>query len=141
MNAPSRSNLLASPAAQRQATTLKDRIDDLSGDVTDRIAGTEIGPDIQEIIHQVIAVLADGGSVTIGGMPDVITTTTAAGLLGMSRPTLMKLVRSGELSSVQVGRHTRLKRDDVLAFRRQRLEHQRDALNELLELEDQLGLG
>lgn len=89
---------------------------------------------------KLIAVLADGGSVTVGGMPEVITTTTAAEALGVSRPTLMKFVRNGDLPSSQVGRHTRLKRDDVLAFRRERLQKQRDALDELLKLEDELGL-
>lgn len=51
-------------------------------------------------------------------MPEVITTTTAAEVLGVSQPTLMKFVRSRDIPSTLVGRHTRLKRDDGFAFRR-----------------------
>ena len=50
----------------------------------------------------------------------------------------MKHVRRGAVPSFQVGSHTKLRRDDVLAFRRQRREKQRAALERLLAETDAL---
>ena len=48
----------------------------------------------------------------------------------------MKLVAAGELPSHEVGSHTRIKSAHVREFKRARLERQRKAFAELLELED-----
>lgn len=52
----------------------------------------------------------------------------------------MRMVRDGELPHVKVGSHTRLRTDDVFAARDRRLQRKREALQELIELEDSLGL-
>lgn len=68
-------------------------------------------------------------------MPAVLTTTTAAGILGISRPTLMKLIDKGEIPSHKVGSHTRLKAVDVYSALRARRERERAAFAELMELD------
>lgn len=133
-----RESLFASPRAQHQAHEISDRLD--NGSATEErpvVAGVELGDEIRSLLHRIITIIGEGGTVTVGSMPEVITTTVAAELLGISRTTLMKHVRSGEIPSFQAGRHTKLRRDDVLAFRRARLQEQRDALDKLLELEDE----
>ena len=97
-----------------------------------------LGRELSGILTQIIEILASGGSVTIGAMPLVLTTTNAAKLLGVSRTTLMKSVASGALPSHKVGTHTRLNSADVQEFRRQRLERQRAAFEALMALEDAL---
>lgn len=94
--------------------------------------------ELARILARVIEVMARGGSVTIGSVPEELTTTVAAELLGISRPTLMKMIRSDEIPSHPVGSHRRLKHGDVLAFKRARLEQQRQAFDELRALEDSL---
>jgi excisionase family DNA binding protein len=101
----------------------------------------KLGPELSQILTRIVRALAGGGTVTIGSIPEVLTTTTAAELLGISRPTLMKHVAAGELTSHKVGSHTRLKSADVLAFRQMRLQRQRAAAEELLALEDELEIG
>ena len=100
--------------------------------------GVVLGRELSDILTQIITVLAGGGSVTVGAMPEVLTTTSAAKLLGVSRTTLMKIVGSGALPSHKAGTHTRLKSADVLEFRRKRLERQRAAFESLMALEDEL---
>lgn len=97
--------------------------------------------ELSAIMTTILQTMARGGTVTVGSMPEDVTTTVAADLLGVSRPTLMKMVVEGELPSTKVGTHTRLKSDDVLNFKRARLERQRTAFDELLELEDEKTLG
>lgn len=52
----------------------------------------------------------------------------------------MRHARAGDIPSHQVGSHTRFRREDIHAFTKVRLERQRQALDELLALEDELGL-
>ncbi|GIG37660.1 helix-turn-helix domain-containing protein [Cellulomonas pakistanensis] len=92
--------------------------------------------ELSRLITAVVDAVAAGGTVTVGAMPDELTTTAAAELLGVSRPTLMKLIANGDLPAHKVGTHTRLLAEDVVAFRRERLARQRRAFEELLAAED-----
>lgn len=93
---------------------------------------------LSKIIDQAFRALAANGHVTVGTLPDELTSNTAADVLGISRPTLLKLAKNGEVQSTKVGSHTRFKRDDVMAFKAKREEARREALMELLEIEDKL---
>lgn len=95
----------------------------------------EVPPEIGKLLQQVLDVVARGGTVTIGSVPQVLTTSTAAGILGISRPTLMKMLNEGTIPSHMVGTHHRLKADDVFAALRARRARERAAFAELMELE------
>jgi excisionase family DNA binding protein len=82
--------------------------------------------------------VAGGATVSIGALPEELTTTVAAKQLGVSRPTLMRMIQGGEIESRLAGTHHRVRTADVLAVKRARLERQRKAFDELRELEDQL---
>ncbi|MFD6271375.1 helix-turn-helix domain-containing protein [Nocardia asteroides] len=96
--------------------------------------------ELAEILAKVVRIVAAGGTVTVGSMPDELTTSSAAGLLGISRPTLMKLVREGRIAAHKVGTHTRLDTADVLAYRDRLRRRQRAALQELRDFEEAEGL-
>ncbi len=93
--------------------------------------------ELSAIVSRILRVLAEGGTVTVGAMPRELTTTTAAKQLGVSRPTLMKMIRAGEIAAHKVGTHTRLRTADVLKFQQERRERRRRAFDELRDLEDQ----
>ncbi len=135
-----RSVLVTNPSERRQASDL---IEALEGHPERLVVEGEpsrqpLPADLASIINKVVQVMADGGTITIGSLPDELSTTVAADQLGVSRPTLMKMIRAGEISAHMVGSHHRLKATDVLAFKRSRLERQRRAFDELRELEDEL---
>ncbi|GHD07553.1 excisionase family DNA-binding protein [Zhihengliuella salsuginis] len=92
------------------------------------------------VLERLLNRLAEGRPVTIGSLPAQITPNTAAELLNVSRPTVMKMIRQGDLSSSMTGSHHRLKSDDVLALRRKRRAERREAALELMELGDELDL-
>ena len=70
-----------------------------------------------------------------------LTTQEAAELLGVSRPTLVKLLDSGEISFEQSGRHRRLLLTDVLAYRERRSTRRRVALDQMADIADESGMG
>lgn len=95
-------------------------------------------PEIGRILQQVLDVMSRGGSVTVSAVPDVLTTITAAEILGVSRPTLMKMINEGAIPSFKVGTHHRVKAEDVFAARATRRARQRAAFDELRELDDSI---
>lgn len=94
-----------------------------------------VPPEIGRLLQHVLDVMARGGTVTIGTVPEVLTTSTAAGILGISRPTLMKMIKEGSIPSHMVGTHHRLTAEDVRAALRARRARERAAFEELMELE------
>lgn len=59
-----------------------------------------------------------------------LTSQQAADLLGVSRPTVKRLIEKGELPAERIGTRHRLKLDDVLDYREVRRRRQYDALAE-----------
>lgn len=95
----------------------------------------DLPPSVQETLLHALASIAERGRVTISEVPDKMTSTTAADVLGVSRPTLMKWVREGRIDSFKVGTHTRFRRDDVLALKQRRSAERQDAFTRLRELD------
>ncbi|MCC2314187.1 helix-turn-helix domain-containing protein [Cellulomonas xiejunii] len=91
--------------------------------------------DIGVLLQEVLRAVASGSTVTVTTTPQEVTTSTAAAMLGISRPTLMKMVKDGTIPAHKVGTHTRLRTEDVLAAKRARRERERAAFAALLELE------
>lgn len=91
--------------------------------------------DLQRILLRVLNAIAEDDSVAIGRMPEELTSTVAADLLGVSRPTLMKLAKNGEIPSFKVGTHTRFKRDDILVARAARAKKRHAAIDDLRAFE------
>ena len=87
-----------------------------------------------------VEAIGRGGTVTIGTLPKEVTTTTAAKMLGISRPTLMQLLSKNELPSHKVGSHTRILSEDVQKYRETRTAVRRQGLDKLRAFEDELGL-
>lgn len=128
--------------SDRDAVLAREVLDDLDGNGdTLRVeregeAGKEVPDEIRRLLQRVLRSVADGESLTIMTTPEVLTTSGAAVLLGISRPTLMKMVRAGEIPSHRVGTHTRLRSVDVLRFRRGQQERRRAAFDEFRTLLD-----
>ncbi len=96
--------------------------------------------ELAALLEQIISTLSAGGTVTVGVIPEQLSTTEAAAQLGVSRTTLMKLIAAGEIASHKVGSHHRLLAKDVHALRESRRAHRLDALAQLRELDDEAGL-
>jgi excisionase family DNA binding protein len=94
----------------------------------------EVPEALTQLLVHVIERAARGGSMHIRTMPDELTTTVAAELIGVSRPTLMKYIRSGELPSRSVGTHHRVLTHDALELQKRRESERVASLQRLREL-------
>ncbi|MTD98610.1 helix-turn-helix domain-containing protein [Corynebacterium guaraldiae] len=92
---------------------------------------------VQRLISQILASVAQRGEVTISRVPEELTSTVAAELLGVSRPTLMKWAKGGKIVTHKRGTHTRFKREDVLQLKRQRAEERMKAFQEWRAFEEE----
>ncbi|WP_270365747.1 helix-turn-helix domain-containing protein [Microbacterium algeriense] len=93
-------------------------------------------PAIVDLFAHVLNRVALGGELTVQTVPDLLSTITAAELLGVSRPTLMKMIRNGELEPVMAGTHHRLRSKDITALREKREIERRAIAEELLGMGD-----
>ncbi|PPJ01218.1 DNA-binding protein [Nocardia nova] len=134
-----------------QARAFKDQVEQVRGtalaDDGERISvglsggdSVEMPAQLTSLVSQILDLVSRGCTVTVGSVPNEVTTTTAAKMLGISRPTLMKMVKDKTLPAHKVGSHTRLFSRDVLDHKERQRAAQREAFDRLRELEDELGM-
>ena len=97
-------------------------------------------PEVFEVLRDVVDAMAQGQAVTIAPVHQRLTTQEAADLLGVSRPTVVKLLESGEIPFEQPGRHRRVRLADVLAYRERASVERRGALDRMVEIADAAAL-
>lgn len=96
----------------------------------------EVPEAIRQILETAIANLVAGTAVTISPHRMQLTTQEAADLLGISRPTLVRLIENDDIPYTRPGRHRRIQLADVLAYRRRMRNQRASALEKLAEAED-----
>lgn len=92
------------------------------------------------VLRSVVAAMADGQAVTIAPVHQRLTTQEAADLLGISRPTFIKLLESGEIAFERPGRHRRVRLTDVLTYRQRRSIQRRESLDRMVDIADESGM-
>jgi excisionase family DNA binding protein len=88
----------------------------------------ELPAAVHQALTKVVAALYAGKAVTIAPQTMTLTTQQAADLLGVSRPTVVRLINDNALSAERIGNRHRLLLDDVLSYREERRKRQYDAL-------------
>lgn len=88
----------------------------------------------QEAIAEVLRIVANGGTPLVTGKNEFLTTTEAAQVLNVTRPTIISWIDEGKLSSHMVGTHRRLLATEVHELRTQVRKRQLAALESLLNL-------
>lgn len=95
---------------------------------------------VVQALAEVLEAAANGQRAIVLRSPEDLTTEQAAVVLGVSRPTVVRLVESGELPARMVGTHRRLCLRDVLAHREASAKRRGDALDEMARGAEELGL-
>ena len=89
--------------------------------------------EIYRILVQVVEALREGKVITVVPQTQRLTTQEAADFLGISRPTLVKLLDQEKIPYDQPGRHRRIMFSDLLRYVEQRREERTAALDRMTE--------
>jgi excisionase family DNA binding protein len=92
--------------------------------------------EVFDVLRTVVDAMAEGQAVTIVPVHQRLTAQEAAELLGISRPTLVKLLERGEIPFEQPGRHRRVRLADVIAYRDRAAVERRGALERMVAVSE-----
>jgi excisionase family DNA binding protein len=132
-------------------------LDQLGGDVTDLLqrdaealhraletSGNEVkvalSRETAELVSKVVDARARGEEIIVSPGSAEVTPTEAALLLGMSRPQVRRLMDRDLLEYRKVGTHHRIRVSSIRAFLESERPRRRDAMAELADLQNELGL-
>lgn len=90
-----------------------------------------IPDEIFRILGQVTDALAAGEGITVVPQGMAMTTQQAADFLGISRPTLVRLLEAGDIAYDKPGRHRRVRLEDLVEYQASFRAERRAALREL----------
>lgn len=88
----------------------------------------ELPAAVYQVLRQVVEAMAANLAVTVSPHARTLTTQQAADLLGVSRPTLVKVLEAGKVPFERVGAHRRILLRDLLDYRDRRRGEQYAAL-------------
>lgn len=99
---------------------------------------TEVCRALSDIVHA----MSQGRAVTVAPVDQLLTTQEAADFLGISRPTLVKLLESGRIpfECPTGSRHRRVRLVDVVEYQRQSAQNRSDTLGTMTREAVEAGL-
>ncbi|WP_336248985.1 helix-turn-helix domain-containing protein [Stomatohabitans albus] len=105
-------------------------------------SGTSIDlpPDVLPVLIQVIEAMSQGLAISLVPHNMVLTTQEAADMLGISRPTLVRMLEDGKIPFERRNRHRRLYLRDVVEYRERQRLVSHDALSDMVSDAESLGL-
>jgi len=93
-----------------------------------------------KLLAKILKETSQGKPISIVPIATEITTQAAAELLGCSRPHLVKLLEEGKISFTKIGKHRRIKYQDVLEYKKNVKAGQRKLLIEIMKADEESGL-
>lgn len=93
-----------------------------------------------KLLAKILEATSQGKPISIVPIATEITTQKASELLGCSRPHIVKLLESGEIPFTKVGRHRRIKIEDVIKYKNQTKLMQKKLLIDIMKSDEEIGL-
>lgn len=93
-----------------------------------------------KLLAKILKVTSQGKPISIIPIATEMTTQAAADLLGCSRPHLVKLLEEGEIEYTKIGKHRRVKFEDVVAYKKKMKAKQQELLIKIMNADEESGL-
>jgi excisionase family DNA binding protein len=95
-------------------------------------------PALSGLLMELLRHVGSGQAVTLVPVSQMLTTQQAADILNVSRPFFIGLLEGHEIPFELVGRHRRVKADDLFEYKARRDEKRRNALSDLAAMDADL---
>ena len=93
-----------------------------------------------KVLAEVLKAMGEGKMISIVPIAAEVTTQAAAEILGCSRPYVVKLLEEGRIPFVKVGKHRRIKFEDVMKFKQSIKKQQKQHLIDIMNSDEAAGL-
>lgn len=93
-----------------------------------------------KLLAEILKATSQGKPISIVPIATEMTTQAAAELLGCSRPHLVKLLEDGDISFTKVGKHRRVKYEDVIKYKKRMKAEQEQRIIQMMKSDEELGL-
>lgn len=93
-----------------------------------------------KLLAKILKATSQGKPISVVPIATEMTTQAAAELLGCSRPHLVKLLEEGKIPFTMVGRHRRVKFEDVMNYKKEMKMKQEQFLIDMMKSDEELGL-
>lgn len=93
-----------------------------------------------KLLGDILKAMGQGKLISIVPIATEVTTQAAAEMLGCSRPHLVKLLEDGKIPFTKVGKHRRIKFDDIMKYRNRMKEQQKKHIIDIMNLDEETGL-
>ena len=95
---------------------------------------------VLRLLVQILKEISQGNPVTVVPEATEITTQAASEVLGCSRPHVVRLLEEGKIPYSKVGKHRRIRYDDLMSFKKKMKVSQKKKLQDLMKLDEESGL-
>lgn len=93
-----------------------------------------------KILGEVLKAMSQGKPFSLVPMATEVTTQKAAEILGCSRPHLVKLLEEGQIEFTKVGKHRRVRFEDVMQYKKKMKKNQKQYIIDIMSSDEELGL-
>jgi excisionase family DNA binding protein len=93
-----------------------------------------------KLLGDILKAMGQGKPISIVPIATEVTTQKAAEILGCSRPHLVKLLEDGRIEYTKVGKHRRIKFEDVIKYKQQMKEQQKQNIVDIMNFDEEIGL-
>lgn len=93
-----------------------------------------------KLLAKILKATSQGKPMSIVPIATEMTTQAAAEFLGCSRPHLVKLLEEGKIPFTKIGKHRRVKYEDVTNYRKKMKKGQKAHLIEMMRADEESGL-
>jgi DNA binding domain, excisionase family len=92
------------------------------------------------LLGDILKAMGEGKPISIVPVATEVTTQKAAEILGCSRPHLVKLLEEGQIEYTKIGKHRRIRFEDVVKYKQIKKEEQKKHIIEIMNADEETGL-
>ncbi|MFT4092145.1 MAG: helix-turn-helix domain-containing protein [Niabella sp.] len=93
-----------------------------------------------KLLGDILKAMGQGRPISLVPVATEVTTQKAAEILGCSRPHFVKLLEEGKVAFTKVGKHRRVRFEDVLKYKQKMKDAQKKHLIDIMNTDEETGL-